>query len=329
MDGFESGGDDCWDFVGLDLSPYISGTYKYSGNYGLYLGAASNRYCGIYQPDRTEYYTAFKLYAVGQSDSVLYFMEGATIHGGLACSASGAGFNFKVTRGHSTQTNLEIGSTLYNLNTWYLVECYFKLADSGGRWTVKVNGIQEIDFTGDTRNGGASGVIDTLRVGYPGGGWYPNFRIDDIVFDTTDWIGDTRIGGTLIDGAGNSADWTPSAGSNYQTVDEVPESDADYNYINTVDQIDTFSVGDVPAEAYAIKCVQVMARAQKEGASTPQNIAVGVRPPVGGTDYFSSDQALATVWKGHVNLWENNPYTAAAWTPTEVNSTEIGYKSRT
>jgi hypothetical protein len=109
-------------------------------------------------------------------------------------------------------------------------------------------------------------------------------------------------------------------------VEEIPASDSDNVTVNSNDQVDTYAAGNLTGSIGSVVCVQVQARAVKEGASTPQNLALVVR--TGGTDYPSADKAVPTVAKSLCNLWETNPNTAVAWTESDVNGAEIGIRSR-
>jgi hypothetical protein len=226
----------------------------------------------------------------------------------------------------TTQITSSAGGVL-SPNTVYLIEVYFKLGDTDGRWVVKADGVTILDFTGDT-NPGLDADFDTI---YFGGKTISTFYygyIDDVRIDNANWIGDTVVLGIAPTGAGATTQWDPSAGANFACVDEVPPSDADYVSTNVNDEIDTYALGDLPVSPpiQSVKCVQVNARARKEGASTPQKIALVVR--AGGTDYPSGDKVLTTSFKGHANLWEQNPNTAAAWTESGVNGIEAGVKAR-
>jgi len=155
----------------------------------------------------------------------------------------------------------------------------------------------------------------------------PNtIQFDNVVIDNTSWPGKTNIQAIRPTGAGNSTQWTPSAGNNWDCVDEVPASDADNVVTNANDQVDFYAAGNLVGAIDSVVCVQVQARAVKEGAPTPQNLALGVR--TGGADYFSSDKAVPTAAKSLFNLWAQNPNTAALWTKTDVDGAEIGIKSR-
>jgi len=54
------------------------------------------------------------------------------------------------------------------------------------------------------------------------------FCIDNLIVDNAGWIGQTRIQGLAVSGAGTTTQFDPSTGSNYECVNEVPYSDTDY-----------------------------------------------------------------------------------------------------
>ena len=320
IDGFESGGIDCWDY---NNGASVTSAQKFTGTYGFNFPSSGNN-CYKNIPSQFSYYVAFRLRTAASNAALINFNEAATNHINIEAGAQSGGVVFVAKR---ASTEIGRGTTVYVVNEWLLVEVYVLINDSTGRVIVKINGADtEIDFTGDTRNGGTLGKIDRLGAGFSVANAFSGFYFDDFVVDDANWIGDTRIVGLSPDGAGNSAQWDPSTGANYACVDEVPASDADYVSTNVNDEIDTYSLANLGVSPYSVKSVQAMARARKEGASTPQNIALVVR--TGATDYPSSDQALGTSFKGHVNLWEQNPNTAAAWTESDVNGLQPGVKSR-
>lgn len=322
IDGFESGGFGPWEQVGSAVA--ISGSYKYTGNYGAYYQNSSLAYTKKNLNNLDTIYFALKYNGVTGNRKFLSMGEATINH--LNLSLTDAGGKAYV-RAYRLTTYLADSQPYYlNYGTWYLVEGWFYIHDTSGRVVMKFNGITVIDFTGDTRNAG-TGLATLFTIGYDSlvAGALQGY-VDDIVLDDANWIGDTRIYGLAPDGAGATTQWSPSAGSNYACVDEVPESDADYVSVNSNDQIDTYSLANLGVSPYSIKCVQAQARAQKEGASTPQNIAMVLRQ--GGTDYPGSDSALETAFRAHGGLWETDPDTASAWTESGVNSLEAGIKSR-
>jgi len=222
-------------------------------------------------------------------------------------------------------TLVATGNTPLDFSTTHLIEVRVKVADSGGIIQVKLNGVLDIDYSGDTKPG-TDTQFNLFYLGSAYGSSYGHGWYDDLVVDDAAWIGDTKIQGIKPTAAGNSAQWTPSAGSNFQCVDEVPPDDADYVETNTAAILDTHTFGDLVGSIQAIKCVQVHARSMKEGAPTPQNLQLAVRS--GATDYFSGNKAVpAAAPKGLFNIWETDPATAAAWLASGVNAAEFGYKA--
>jgi hypothetical protein len=255
-----------------------------------------------------------------EADPVAYLLTFRISGSIVATMQINSGGNLEVRRGSTAGTLLGTGTTVLSDDTWYLVEYHYKADDSAGRWEVKVNGgAAEIDYTGDTTSGGTT--INEVLLCSSSAVYYDNF-----IMDGTTWIGDTRIQGLPVTGAGNSTQWTPSTGNNWDCVDEIPASDTDYVSTNTNDQIDLYTLEDLTGSIASVKAVQVAARAQKEGSPTPQQIALLVR--TGSTDYASGDKALTTAIAGHANIWNTNPNTSAAWASSEVNGLQIGIKAR-
>jgi hypothetical protein len=238
-----------------------------------------------------------------------------------------------VTRGYLNDTILAVGAIELELYTWYLIEGKITLHGSTGIFQLKVNGVcpgtMGVDFTGNTLKQ-ASTDFTWVRLGlcvepsYNG----TTFYMDGFVLDDTNWIGDSRVIGIAPSGAGVTTQWTPSTGNNYACVDDIPANDTDYVGINANDQVDLYSHAALPAEAYLIKSVSVIARAVKEGASTPQNLKLALNiDGDGGSPRLSNSTALSYVMQWISNIWEINPATGLAFTPAEVNATQFGIKS--
>jgi len=61
-----------------------------------------------------------------------------------------------------------------------------------------------------------------------------------------------------------------SAGANWDCVEEIPYSDADYVSTNVTGKTDLYEVTDLVGSIHSVKCVQVAARSIKEGSPTPR-----------------------------------------------------------
>lgn len=320
IDGFESGQDDLWD-VESNANVVSSAGKDMDGDYCLDLNN-DYEYIGKNITADDEMYFAF-LYRPGSlGEAMLATRNGSTL----------LVFLDRDETGHCIEARMGILGTLLgtgiqalNDNTTYLIEAYIKIADAGGRVVVKVDGVSDIDFTGDTKPD-ANTQFDNIRLGYGGSATYLSYAyFDNFIMDDAGWVGDTKIQAILPTGGGNSTIWNPSAGANWQCVDERPASDVDYVSTNAVDQVDTYEASDMAGAIGTVKCVQIQSRTESDGAPTPTNLKLAVRS--GGANYFSGDKVVPAAPKGLWNLWETNPADSLAWEEADVNAMEIGIKS--
>lgn len=327
IDGFESGNLGCWTITAGTPAVVSTSGLDLDGNYCLSM--PWQQYCVAYfLPSAiSEFYFAIRLRCFqSQLLNVWGVYDTSTL---VACLAVNCGTGvFTVRNGNNDILASSVGS-LVSLNITFLIESYFKLADSGGRFVIKLNGVIIIDFTGDTKYGSYT-TFNVFKMGYTDGSTGSTGQyVDNVILDNADWIGETSIQAIAPDGAGNSAQWTTSVSTpNWQCVDEIPVSDVDYVYTNTVNYVDTYTLGSLVGSISSIKCVQAQVRIQKEGSATPQNLGLVLR--TNSTDYVSSDQLVTTTLKGLSALWQTNPSsTGVLWDVTAVNALEVGIKSKT
>ena len=319
IDGFESGQDDLWD-AESNATVISSAGLDMDGDYCLDLNAVAE----YIEKDITaddEMYFAF-LYRPIQpttSEEMISVFNGSTI---LIHIWNNSG----TLKAHSSLfTLLATGTAAISINTTYLIEVRIKIADSGGRVEVKVDGVQDIDFTGDTKPD-ANTQFDKVRLGYGGIASYTaNAYFDNFIMDDAAWIGDTKIQKILPIGGGNSTIWNPSVGANWQCVNERPASDVDYVSTNVVDQVDTYAAANMAGSIGSVKCVQIQSRTESDGAPIPTNLKLVARCT--GVDYLSGDKSVPADPKSLWNLWENNPADSLAWEEADVNAMEIGIRS--
>jgi len=227
-------------------------------------------------------------------------------------------------------TLVATGTTVLTVDTWYLLELHVKIADTGGVIEVRLDSNAEINYTGDTKPGTDTNV-DMLRLCGFGNTtsqatYFDDFTVND-TSGTSDnsWVGDRRYIAVVPDGAGTTTQWTPSAGANYQCVDEIPPSSSDYVSTTATAQTDTYSMANpsLPSGA-TIQAVIAEARAQKTQAD-PATIANVIRS--GGTDYAGSDQSISLSWQAYLTRWTTDPADSGAWTQAKVNALECGVRS--
>lgn len=213
-------------------------------------------------------------------------------------------------------------------NQWNYIELKAVIHDTTGIVVVRINGTETLNLTGqDTRNAG-TGIIDRLSHGANSSGtWnadYDDYYVVGLTGGTaTDFLGDVRISAQRPGGAGASTVWTPSAGSNYQTVDEtIANGDTDYVSSGTVGAKDTYAFADV-AGTGDIKGLQVNVQARKSDAGLRQ-IAPVYRPTT--TDTDGNTITLSTSHALYREIKETNPDTGLPWTLSELNAAEFGVK---
>lgn len=332
MDGFDAGDLAVkWNF--LQGNATTSTTTRFGTGQSL---SISNYFWGAYKtiPATSDLYVGFALY---------------TASGGWAGNYE-TYISFNTNAGTASQVRLKLvapttlaivrrdGTTLatsaaevIQLNAWQYVEIYVKIADSGGRATVKVDGVEVIDYTGDTKHNGTLDDIDLVCFGeiYPGANYGPRVTtlIDDVyICDNTgpapynNFLGDVRVQTLAPNGAGSSTQFTPSTGANYETVDEIPYSATDYVESNTPGHLDLYTVSDIPTSnvVFAVNNNVIAKKTDAGLAQLRSVIKSGSATATGSTVVLSTtDMALN-------DLRVTDPDTLSGWTPSGVNAIESG-----
>ena len=323
MDGFETGDVSLWS--GYNSSPAtIQNTTPPGGISNYYHYAYSNR--GLYKDfgtNKSELYFSFKCYGTDPSASmdICAFKDSSfVITANLKRNTSSN--LLKLYLGTGTGTLLATGIVpIYGLRT-YLIEIRYKPLNSGGIFTVKVDGVQDINYSGDTTNGAEeirqfhSGAIGPSDSAY----WY----IDDVIVDDANWIGNTKVGIIVPDGTGTTNNWTASAGNAWDCLNEIPPVDTDYVYSNTTNQIATYAMTTI-ASMNTVKAVQLQGRAAYEGSPTPTKIQLGVR--ASGADYFATDLSPGVGFGPLIKILELNPADSAAFEQADIDALEVGVKA--
>ncbi|HUT81486.1 MAG TPA: hypothetical protein VMZ29_09825 [Candidatus Bathyarchaeia archaeon] len=276
--------------------------------------------------DQSEVYISFKYRPTDNDDTDAYIFSLMKGSGTRILDVILDG-NGKLAFYIGTSINGLIGSTVFNTSTTYLIEVRFKMSDAGGVVQVKCDDVMEINYSGDTKPG-ADTTFDRINFGNLGGFKSGHFYIDDFAMDDANWIGPTEVRLLKPSGAGNSTQWSPSAGSNYQCVDENPYNDADYVLETVAAQKDLYALENLSDTPDAIKGVQVIGRVVKDGSPTPANVRLVTRTE--STDYNGDDEAVPLNNPKFIDkYYELNPNTSSEWTVTQVNAIEIGIESRT
>lgn len=73
----------------------------------------------------------------------------------------------KLYRGQDKAVLLATGARVLQLGVWYSIEVAVHIADAGGTVVVRINELEDINFTGDTNQAGS--VVDHFELGYDSG----------------------------------------------------------------------------------------------------------------------------------------------------------------
>ena len=200
------------------------------------------------------------------------------------------------------------GSVATNRDYWQRIAIWAQMG-SGGRIRTSVDGIPDIDYSGDV----TSGSIEQV-------GFYGRARVDDWVFGTGGWPGDRRIDYLpVISDA--SVQMTPSTGvDNYACVDERPPSDDDY-VAATADATDQYCVQnwDDQGGDKLPKYVTVLARVRKLDSGSDDKVTLGLSDGVNNVD--GSAESLLTGYEDH---WFGSALApdGGAWTDEDIDALE-------
>lgn len=253
--------------------------------------------------------------ASGTSTSLIKMRAGATAFFKVAVDSVG---RFSVT---DTTGTSSMSAPCVVAGNWGYFEFSATCNASTGSWAVKWNG--ETVLSGTGRNTGTA----INSIGFQSLSLSTNCGFDDMyISDSADTIGEIRID-TLRPSADTATkNFTPNSGSNnFSRVNETTcDGDTSYNQTTTVGAKDLFDLNDLattPSNVIGVKSVLI---GEKDNVSVS-----GVRTNLveGGTTTNGTERFLANgSYRYMADTLMLNPRTGAAWTYTQLNSTQLGYE---
>lgn len=266
----------------------------------------------------------------GSAQPIFGFLDSTTLQIDLAVNETG---HVLVRRSGSTTLGTSAAAVIF-AGSEHHIQFMVVINDATGTYEVKVDGVSVLSGTGaDTKNT-ANAYANGYDIGN-GGASGSSIDIDDLyVWNgagslNTGFPGDVKVFASLPSGAGNSAQWTPSTGSNYQCVDESsPNAATDYVSETTVNEKDTYAFADI-AGSGTVLGAQVSVYAQKSDAGAVRGIKAVCRS--GSTEADSAEAILSTSWRYALQVpFETDPATSAAWASlAALNAAEWGVKLTT
>ncbi len=266
---------------------------------------------------------AFKIDKASSSEitiAEMYEGAGVQLHGKITLIPSSG-----ILRAYrSTNTLATSAAGVVSQQNWNVMEVMLTVADSGGRFVIKVNGVTVIDFTGDTRNLGTAGRTSQVRIGIITTlGTYANMYLDDIIFSDDAWPGTGGLWVLPVTGNGDLQEWTASEGEQHACVSTLPADFTRFIYASgAVAGVDSnFEFANLPLTPTAIGAVMLVAQAR---AAAPGSVPVRTIAYSGAT---VANGATVGVDVGTITLtqiMDTNPATASAWTESAVNALKGG-----
>lgn len=321
-EGFESGDALFFTYVG---EAEISATKKRSGNYSVAtINSASVPWKSVSAVDEAYFRFARTQPAWGGTANIFAWYSGANLLGRINADA-----NRYLTICNSAGTVLATGTIHQNENVWYVIEVHIKIADAG-IIEVKVDGILDVTYSGDTKPG-VDATFNKLFY------WSNNNYFDDIAMNDTNgildnsWCGDGRVIALIPNGNGDLSQLTNSAGTsidNYSYVDEQPANTTDYVEGSVVDNKDLYNLTPCGFTFETIKRVWTESRSLDTVAAGGL-IAHTIKTH--STEYDSADMQLMNTYYPFISSgsgWVVNPNTGNPWTVAELDALQAGPKTR-
>lgn len=223
-------------------------------------------------------------------------------------------------------TALATAAAALSADSWYYIELAATIADAAGAVTVHINGVADanLQLTGIDTKATANAWATSLKIGgFVGAGAGCTISIDDLYVATGagDLLGDVRVEALLPDGAGASTQWTPSAGANYECVDDAaPDGDTTYIASDTAAQKDLFTLGALASTAAVVYAVQTNLVARKDDAGSRSARAALT---LSGADATGATASLGDAYSDICDVFETKPG-GGAWSVYDVNALEAG-----
>ena len=237
---------------------------------------------------------------------------------------------WQISSGASTAVSSGAGVTS---GTWKWWTMKVVMADgTGGSIELKDStGTTIASLTGIDTKPGVPAVPATFIFNPSAGAWgsIVNRLTDLHIWDNTgsicnDWTGETQIDTLYPNAAGDSTQWTPSAGANFECVDEAQATTADFvstSGSNTGFK-DLYNMTNLSVSPVSVFSVIATAYAEKLNAGAG-NIKLLCKS--GATTSTGSTKALPSGSQSRVvQVFEADPATSTAWTQTTINAAQIG-----
>ncbi len=281
------------------------------------------------------FFCAFRVTEIGHDTEIIEFSADGVNH--TEFQLESATDSLQITRGGT-------GTIVYDEpiaeNVWHTIEMKLLVDGAAGELRVLLDDVEILDLTGvDTANGANEYVNKILFVSDSiSSGDQIEVRFDDVVlWDETGtgpmsttgaqdgFQGDMRIHTLRPNAPGDVTGFTPSAGANWEAVNDSPgpNDDTDYVEITGTGVQDLYNVEDLgPTGDILGAVVKVFDRKLDAGARS-----IRLLTKSGGITGTGSSLPVLTTWTYQQEIFEFNPDSGDPWTAIEINAVQIGMEN--
>jgi hypothetical protein len=308
---------DSYNNIGYRTTPH-TGTYSmYASTNGVSRGTANIP--ATYQA-RAGCFFHRQSYSRGDIVGLLQFYDsGGTLRAGIRQNNSGI---YLYVNGGNTWIGI-------NENPYYHYSIDAKMASSGGWVKIYKGGTLLGQFLGNTGNyqitnvvfGGNQATASTGAV---------NQDFDDMYVDDTTGEGSAvappilRFQPLKPNAVGDYSQWTPTSGSNYQTVDEVPPNTSDYNEATAPGSLDSYGMTTYTLATGEV-CNAIIPMAYVSRGNVNERVQIGTR--LSGTNELGGDQnPSAGSWKFVRERFLTKPG-GGSWSQADIDAVQLLIKS--
>ena len=247
-----------------------------------------------------------------------------SITGSANSVAFGAGLNngFYITVNGTTYHSAD---DLISALTWMHTEIKIVTHPTAGTVQVRLNEVLIIDESG-LNTGELTEDYDFIK-------WNTNDAFDDLwlqdiwICDDTgsknnDFLGDKKVEITRPNANGDTNNFIPSAGANWENVDEEAFDDATFNVSTIITDKDLYNHTDVSLDAgvsiLGVQQFTILKKTDVEIRNAKQVLKSGT------TEDLSDEYALNLSYTGYRRLFDVDPDTLTDWTETALNAVQSG-----
>ena len=259
-----------------------------------------------------------------------YIERGGVEQVHLEFVSNAGSFEMRVMRG---ATQLGITTEAFVYNAWHHFELKVVPNTATGSFELRHNEVNVLSASGINTAGSGSNQADGFAMRFES--ISTSARLDDIGVwggsgaAPTDFVGDSVVEGIQVTGAGASTQWTPSAGSNFDNVDDAGNGAPDdvgaggYNESDTVGQIDLYAYGDLTQIDGTVLWVQLDTQLAM-AAMGSRNVTTKYRDPDTTVVDIATKAVTLTLYGGFADVMSVNPNGAAAWDVADIDGGQFG-----